>query len=93
MANGLTQQTIYQEDRTVESKRLPGIPDRTLQNIADSTGGVLTPYLNGNNKRIKLVLGAETFDAENNTALLKQVFNWVSDRATPVPNGWDMVEG
>ncbi len=60
-------------------KRLPGIPHRTLEHITTSAGGVITPYLDGNKTRIKMTLGNQTFDAGNNTALLKQVFSWVRE--------------
>lgn len=60
-------------------KRLPGIPDRALDNIVDKAGGVLTPYLDGKQMRQKLVLGSQTFDEKDNTVLLIAVLRAVAN--------------
>lgn len=65
-------------------KRMPGIPDRTLEKIVSDSGGTLTPYLDGKKLRQRLELGGKTFDADSNTALITQVFLSVSSNALEV---------
>jgi hypothetical protein len=60
-------------------KRLPGIPDRTLEKIIADAGGILTPYLDGKKARQTLKLGERTFDAANNTELLTLVLRSVAN--------------
>jgi hypothetical protein len=57
-------------DSATAEKRMPGIPDRTLEKIVSEAGGTLAPYFDGRKPRISLVLGDRIFDAANNTELL-----------------------
>lgn len=66
-------------DNLATEKRLPGIPDRTLEKIIADAGGALTPYLEGKKARQRLTLGGQTFDAANNTELLTLVLRAVAN--------------
>ena len=57
-----------------ESKRLPGIPDRTLAFIAESAGGKVEKYITEDNKTwVRLTLGSHVLESDTNTRLLISV--------------------
>ena len=58
------------EQESSSNKRLPGIPHRTLEHIVTTAGGSIEPFLVGNEKHVRLMLGDTVIEAENNTKLL-----------------------
>ena len=57
-----------------ESKRLPGIPDRTLTFIADSAGGTIEKFLSADGKaHVRLTIGSHVLESDTNTRLLISV--------------------
>jgi hypothetical protein len=66
----------------VTGKRIPGIPDRTLDKIVGDCDGALTTYAEGRKVNLALTLGNKVFTAENNTALITEVFRAMANRGT-----------
>jgi predicted amidohydrolase YtcJ len=69
-------------DNAVAEKRTPGMPDRTLDKIVSDAGGTLTTYAEGRKVNLALALGNKVFTAENNTALITEVFRAMANRGT-----------
>jgi len=56
------------------SKRLPGIPDRTLAFIVLSAKGNVEKYITEDNKTwVRLTIGKKVLESDTNTRLLIQV--------------------
>ena len=56
------------------SKRLPGIPDRTLAFIVQSAGGNVEKFLSDDGKaHVRLTIGDKVLESDTNTRLLIKV--------------------
>ena len=67
-------------ESTQTSKKLPGIPDRTLAFIVQSAGGIIEKFLSEDGKaHVRLTIGKHCLESDTNTRLLIQVLGLLNN--------------